>query len=467
MVGPHDMVERTCLMAGDFPELALVPLPYDEETEALSVLESHLDEIDIVFFTGNWPYHYVTERRGFPLPKPTVYVSSHAGSSLHKTLAQMAHRGVDIGRISVDTLSRSEIREAYGEIGLDPGGVHPFEITRAVPRRELVDFHLRLWQRGETRAAVTFLRTAFAALEEAGVPVFRCTPSTHAIREALLRAVLEARALRAKAAQIAVGLCRLADAANPVATVAPGRGAAGRGTGGDGRATTRGMAAGAASGSELSQARLKLLQILFDLAGDLAASVFPVQGHEFVLFTTRGALEQATASFRSLPILEVIRETLATPVSFGFGVGSTAQTSHRCATVALDLAIRHGGDCAFVCFDDGAQVGPLGRPDCLEYSRRAEPAVIDVANRAGLSSTTVNRLRAVLQRTRSDVVTARGLAAELGITPRNARRILQHLAQAGLATVVQVEQPPRGRPSLVYRLDIGGRLSLRHSPPPG
>lgn len=459
------MVNKTCLMAGDFPELRLVPLPYSEETEALTVLESHLQEIDIVFFTGNWPYHYVKEQRASPLPKPAVHVSSRAGSSLHKTLAQMAYRGLDITRISVDTLSPAEIREAYGDIGLDPSGVQIFEITRAVPRQELVDFHLGLWRRGKTTAAVTFLRTAFAVLEKAGMPVFRCTPSTHAIREALLRAVLEARALRAKAAQIAVGLCRLTDPPLLPATPPPGEPA----RHGDPRGPhdgPRGRVAAARATSQLSQARLKLLQILFDVSGELAASVFPVQGDEFVLFTTRGALEQVTASFTSLPLLQTIREAITIPVSFGFGVGSTAHISHRCATLALDLAIRHGGDCAFICFDDGGQVGPLGQSDCLDYSRRAEPAVVEIAARAGLSTTTINRLRAVMRRTRNDMLTARGLAVELGISPRNARRILQHLARAGLATVVQAEQPPRGRPGLVYHLDLGGGLGFRHSQPP-
>lgn len=441
VIGPEDLVQKACLMAEDFPELELRPLPYAEETEVLTLFLEHLDIIDIAFFTGNWPYHYVVEHLGSQLTKPVVYVSSHTGSSLHKTLAQMLYHGIDIRHISVDTLPASEIREAYGEIGLAADDVHTLEITSAIPRERLVDFHLELWRKGKTRAAVTFMRTAYLALTGLGVPVFRCTPGIHATREALFRAVLEARALRMKAAQIAVGLCRLSDP--PEQSTLPT--------------------------SELNQMRLKLLQVLFDFARELAASVHPVQGNDFLLFTTRGALEQVTGSFRSLPVLQTIAEAIPVSVAFGFGVGTTAELSQKYATMALDLAVRQGDNCAFVCFDDGRQVGPIGHPRCLAYSIRAEPALAEACAKAHLKTATLNRLQGVLQRSRSDLTTATRLAVDLGVTPRNARRILERLSRAGLAEVVQTEQALRGRPSKVFRVELrpGGKSSPTSHPPVG
>src|SRR5690606_9807237 len=118
VVGTHDLVERIMDVAhrmdGDW---RLVGAAYGEEHEARSRLASMESRIDVCLFAG--PLAYDLARAESDLSVPATYVPV-SGAALYSTLLRGVLDGAcDPRRISVDSVSASELEEAYAEIGLE------------------------------------------------------------------------------------------------------------------------------------------------------------------------------------------------------------------------------------------------------------------------------------------------------------------------------------------------------------
>ncbi|MGE5485835.1 MAG: hypothetical protein ACM3X4_12545 [Ignavibacteriales bacterium] len=426
VVGPGDLVGRTAAIARrEFSDLLPIPLCYQSETEALQLVERQAEGMDLVVFTGPVPYYLC---RGSPnLSMPMVHVSL-SGTSLYETLLDLVYYGkADITRLSVDTIERTAVEEIYSNLGIRSEGVITREYQDRITKEELVEFHRRLWDEGKTSASLTCLKTAHEEMALEGVPTYRVLPTDSAIRLALQHASLHVRALQLRSSQMAVSILNI-DSFGKLADEV--------------RSETR-----------VQQLKIGIHRLLLDYCGTSEASVMSLGGDEFIIYTTRGALELVTRKYTEMPLLSRIRESLPITVSLGTGMGSTAQQAHDNARLALFHAKKAGGNCAFV-VDEGVLRGPIGEGLNLSYSlRTVDPELRGLARKCGLSAQTLDKLRALKRLKGGSVFTAGEVSGALRITARSARRILEKLAASGLATVTGDERPHRrGRPSNVYDL---------------
>jgi response regulator of citrate/malate metabolism len=78
-----------------------------------------------------------------------------------------------------------------------------------------------------------------------------------------------------------------------------------------------------------------------------------------------------------------------------------------------------------------------------------------LAQRAGLSKATLERLQELVHSTPDEGLTTRSVADYLGIQPRTARRVLNRLERAGLADATGTQLGTgSGRPLVVYRVHL-------------
>lgn len=426
VVGPEDIVERVRRVAEEFPLLDAVPLPYATEEDAVQVIRQMEGDLDVLLFTGPAPYYLALEQHE---PRAPWLFVSYEGSALLRTLLLLCRENRDITRLSLDTLPRSIVEEVYGGLALPSENLYTKEYQGAVTGRDLVTFHADLWRSGRTQLAVTCLRSAERQLRASGVPVVRIVPTEASMRASLRLALSERLGAQSKASQLALGILQI-DRLKEFAAMH--------------------------SEYEVQRMKLDLHKILLDYGERYQASVFFLGGDQFLIVTTRGIMEAATDQYRSTPLLAEIRQKLPVTVSIGNGVGGTAYGAEKNARLALTYAAQRQGDCAFLVLDDRRLIGPLGAPDQLEYATRSEDhRWVSLAKRAGLSAATLSRVAALAKKAGKQTLTANELADGLGITLRSARRIIAHLAEADLATVVGEEQPPgRGRPRHVYLLRL-------------
>jgi hypothetical protein len=429
IIGPHELVERimldgfsssgqggtsaTSAMTAHNPARRLVAAAYRDEQEAADKAARLGSAVDACLFASHAAYEHA--RRAGVLRVPAAYIPL-SGSALYAALLRASRNGHgDLGRSSVDVLSRADVDEAFAELGIPARGVHVRE-DFAGPAA-LASFHERLWRQDETSVAFTCLQSVAQRLSAARIPVFTLRPTGSAIRSALRTAALLGGNRRLEDAQLTVIIVE-------VPTL---------------RDTTR-RAVPRYSREEL---RLTVHRFLVQEAQRIQAAVSPVSDHGFLITATRGSLAGVTEGFRVPPFAERASSELGIGIEVGVGTGRTALDAEARARSMLGRA-RPGSAAPSAAVDTAGRTGP-------PTSRAAAAAATGTR---GLE--TLARLASKLPAADAPlVVDAETTGRLLAVTPRTARRLLHSLVAEGLAWPLPPSRTPQpGRPRQSYRLVV-------------
>lgn len=403
VIGPADLVLVVEQVgARTFPLLTIRSLPYPDEAQAVELVTAHRTEVDAWLFTGIIPYTLAQEAG--VLDRPATYIS-YSGASLYRALLGLLARGQDTRHISIDTLERDQVIEAYRDATLSPDRVQVAEYRRGNDASRFAAFHRAAARSGAT-VAITCVRSVYDEISN-DIEVVRLSPAVASVRSALQTILLASLGQVSADAQVVLGFVDLSDA-DP----------------------------------ELS-----------DDISALAGSVFAVQPGQYVLVTTRGVLEQATGGFQHLPLLATLtRRHLWAHV--GLGVGRSAAEADALARHALARSRTVGPFSAVISMGSGSDV-VLVEPGTGPTPDDAPVPVMVAARRSGLSRGTLARLKSILGSYEESGVTAGDIATALNIEPRSARRTLKRLEQAGVARPIgRVMAGTTGRPPTIYRIRL-------------
>ena len=441
IVGPHDLVERIMLSgtpaggksggaASALPSVdggpprRLVAAAYRDEQEAADQVARLGPAIDVCLFASRIPYEYA--RTAGALTCPATFVPL-GGGALYAALMRADRAGThDPARSSIDVLSRGEVEEAFGELGIPATRVHVREDSGSAA--VVSSFHERLWRRGETSAAFTCLQSVATRLTAAGVPVFQIRPTGSDIRGALRTAALIGGYRRLEDAQLALALVEVP--------------------------TLRDSGRRASPRQSRDELRLTVHRFLVQEAQRIHGAVSPTSDHGFMIVATRGSLARATDGFRVSPFADRARSDLGVSIEVGIGLGRTAVEAEAHARASLGR-VQTGGIRGFAAGREG-QV-PVPAP------RAPEGGV-----RRSRSLETLARLAEKLAATDSTMVVDAETAGQLlAVTPRTARRLLHIMVEEGLAWPLPPSRSPApGRPRQFYRLVVE-QLEQRRRDEPG
>ena len=441
VVGPHELVERIMLSgaaasgrsggtsgslaAEAGPARRLVAAAYRDEQEAADQVVRLGAAIDVCLFASRVPYEYA--RTAGVLGCPATFVPL-GGSALYAALLKAGRdAGHDPARSSVDVLGRSDVEEAFTDLGLSTSGVHVREDSGSPA--VVASFHERLWRRKQTSVAFTCLQSVAARLSAAGVPVFTLRPTGNDIRTALRTAALLGGYRRLEDAQLALAIVEV-----------PALRDGGR------RASPR---------QSREELRLTVHRFLVQEAQRIHAAVSPASDHGFLIVATRGSLARATDGFRVPPFAERARSDLGVTLEVGIGMGRTAVEAEAHARASLGRVPGPGGT-------RGLPAGGYAQAP-VHVPRLAEAGA-----RRSRSLETLSRLAEKLAATDANLAVDAETAGQLlAVTPRTARRLLHILVEEGLAWPLPPARTPQpGRPRQFYRLVVE-QLEPRPGAEPG
>ncbi len=424
VIGPGDVVERILLLGRsprsvDGPSWRLVGASYRTESEAPGKTVKLQDSVDVLLFTGPLPYDIVHEAGGLSVPATFVPMS---GASLFSTMLRtVLEHDVDLTRVSVDSLPRADVLEAYAEIGLPARRVRVKSYDGPASAAKFAEWHESLHRQGKSAAAFTTVRSVARRVERAGVPVFRVIPAVASFRVALSTAALLGSGSRLEDAQIAVGLVRL-----PA------------------------ISEGTTSLGWQHEMRLAVHQVLLREARAAGATVLPRDERSYFVATTLGSLSRATEDFRVAPFVAAVSEAVGLHVDVGLGLGSTALEAEQRAAQAADRASRDATTSCCVIKQDGTVLE-------LPVHLQERPRTLSPGRAKGLG--VVAQIAESLQEKekgktgRPPVVDAELAATALGVSARTARRMLGDLVEEGLAWPLPTPAGARrGRPRKFFRL---------------
>lgn len=406
IIGPSDLVPHVAELASSIPDLTARELAYGSEQETVELIRSYGDEVDGWLFTGVVPHEIA--KAADVLRQPAEHVS-YSGVTLLGALFRLHREGRDVSLASVDTLHRDEVAETVAEAGLLGDSIKTMPYEPHVRSEDLVEFHRRARANDGTTVAITCLRSAYDVLVEE-MPVVRLAPSVRDIREAIDALILKARDRMHSDAQVALGFVEL---------------------------DANGESADTAGGLER------------DLA-ELGGAVVRIDGERYLIVTTRGPLERATAGFSAAPFLDRIAGRHRS-VHAGLGLGRSAGEAAAHASRALARARARGAVAAVLSTHHDADI-VLNRDTAVEQTPLD---LAQLAGRVGMSRATLQSLRRVAHTDAERTVTATQIATAFSIQERSARRLLKRLERAGAAVPVgTLSAGQMGRPPVIYRLDI-------------
>jgi hypothetical protein len=437
VVGPHELVERIMLSGTPPTGAAAAPVPgpgsagqagpaggiarrlvaaaYRDEQEAADKVLRLGQVVDVCLFASPVPQEYA--RKAGVLAGPATCVPLN-GSSLYGALLRAVQAGsYDLGKVSVDVLSRADVEDAYAEFGFPPQHVHIREDIGSTAT--LAAFHERLWRRGDTTLAFTCLNSVAERLSAAGVPAITVKPTNSAIRSGLRTATLLGSQRRLEEAQLAV-----------VVVEVP---------------TLRDTQRRSAPRQSREELRLTVHRFLVQEAQRIQATVSPMGDHCFHITATRGSLYPATDGFRVPPFTERARSGLGIALDVGVGMGRTAHEAEAHARAALSRSQTGQRAGMFALDREGRALVPAPRQPTLPPPA-ARPKGIE----------TLSRLADKLAGADAALVVDAEMAGRLlGVTPRTARRLLRTLVDEGLAWPLPPSRTPQpGRPRQFYRLIV-------------
>ncbi len=404
VIGPPDLVPLVQQVAGrDFPQLAILPLPYRNEAEAVELARDRPPEVDAWLFTGAIPYT-LAQQAGV-LDRPATYIT-YTGATLYRVLVGLLSAGRPVGAVSIDTLDREQVVEAFRDAALPVDGVKVLEYRPGRDAARFAEFHRSAARGAAGSIAITCVRSVYDEIS-GGIETVRLAPAIVSVRSALQTIALACLGRVGADAQVVLGFIDLSEAD----------------------------------------------QELADDVTALAGSLFTLHEGRYLLITTRGVLEETTGGLTRLPLLASLsRRHMWAHV--GLGVGRSAAEAEALARRALGRCRAAGPFAAMVSLGTGGDI-MLAGADPTETAPDEPVPVAVAARRSGLSSTNLDRLKAMLDRHGEDGVTAGDVAEALNIEPRSARRTLKRLERAGVAQPIgRVLAGTTGRPPTIYRLRL-------------
>ncbi|MDY0944281.1 GTP cyclohydrolase IIa [Priestia megaterium] len=424
VIGPHDLIDLVFKVADSYPEINLLPAPYNHEQETLEVVKKNINKADVLLFAGNIPYQIVKGHSITNIPMAFIQLT---GTALYRTLFKVITE-TELNplqtplRISMDTLKKGEVDECLEELELH---THKIFLNTDKKVDELVNFHYQMWINKEIDVAITCVTSVYETLKSLGVLVYRVIPTKSTVRSTLQNVILERKSFLQRSTQIAVGVLHF----NNLFTT-----------------------------NDVSEYRTKrkkaeLQNLLIDFSEETQA-IFDWSNRDEVRFvTTRGAIETLTQKYKKLPLLNNIAMKIEIETALGIGFGHTANEAEVNAREALSKAQSRTPSC-FVVDLDGTVYGPVGQEKQLQYSLRSDdPFRMYLAKTSKLSIATINKLFSFCENFGNKGITALDLATGLGLTIRSARRILNTLERNKLAAITGEEQPiHRGRPRNLYEI---------------
>ena len=428
IVGPRDSVQYIISLTQDkYADLLPVAVIYDDAIEVPERVKQYDFQVDVWLFTAVVSYNFA--KRAQATTKPMFFLS-HTGSSLLATLVEIAYvQKLPMSSISFDMFTSREVEEAFVDAKLPLCNYYVCDWENTVVAKEMTDFHYSLWQQGKITLAFTCFFNTYLDLKELGVPVFRIWPPRDKVYDMLNHVISSAQAERFKEGQIAILQIAIDDYDD--------------------------MVREAVSGYDVQRIELKLHKLLIQCVEEVKGSLVIHGNGQYTVYSTRGCVQKWTKDFSVLPLYQELTRTLRISVSGGIGFGPTAYEADENAHRALSFARRSGKGQWMVVTDDHSVIGPLSSSAQLHFSLTDSTRLgQQLAKRLKISTTTVNRLLAVIDKLACDSVRADDLAFYLSITTRSARRILAVMVQEQLALVVGTEVLVKGRPRKLYQISL-------------
>lgn len=434
ILGPSKFVEKAIVVTrSEFPNITPVPLVYEKYTDAPELVAAAQKKLDGILFTGTTPYLLCKEKVQPLIPWEAV--PRRGSSLLCALLTALLHFHCNIRKLSFDSYGTRTLTEAYAEIGLVPETINIWKAPRNPCDPDylqaLIRFHESLYRRQEVTCCLTAMNSVYHTLTAQKIPVVLIEPTKNIFRDALTQLQQKYLIRKLRQSQLTV-ICIHID--TPAARSLFNE-------------TTYNMAL----------AKMQTARQIFIFADQIQAAVTEIGYNEYVLYSTRRALENETSHMRNFMLFAQPEIRTLCTMSIGIGFGCTALEAKVNAENAKQQAMQLGGNKIYIAHGDDKLDGPFTIIQACKGQDeiKIDPQLWSLAQKSKLSIKTLQKLFLITERSGKGEFTTTELGEQLHISDRTVNRIITKLEAAKLCTLVgEIMVAKTGRPRRVVRIDL-------------
>ncbi len=398
---------------------------------------------DALLFTGKYPYDLMLAQM---IPAiPWDYVRRQENQLLTLLLKAAVTKHYDITRPCIDkpsliSFSPKTMEKLYNRIGLREGERHIHYVEGDPSDRDLISqlarAHVDCYRRGDASFCITGLSPVYEMLLKENVPAMRIRFDEEALEDALSRL----RLIHSQQNKNNYVLCmamihmfhwRLSDQ-------------------------------GTFMQKDTLHNKLVMIDEIINLSNQLGGALLELGGDQFCLFYYEQpfAEQNDTTVYQKLlpPILQAAQEREIT-LQIGIGKHTLPRVCRHHALLAMQKAQSMTGSSAFIFDIQGNIQGPIQPIRNSEHipgpDYYTNDFVWNIAQKTGLPADMLAKIFQMRFHHQNDTFSSHDLAAALGITTRNANRIIQTLEDHQIIELIGKHTYPNGgRPLRIFRILI-------------
>lgn len=425
-IGVIDSIELVKQVSVDFSDTTEFTFyTYESVSDILQYIEHNKEKIDVIMFTGRYPYNYIKNNLELDIP---YFALSKTNETLFKTFWKIRNENIDYNRISIDRSPRNEIFEILDTLGIAKDNIHLIGDSSEISLEKIYEFHKKLFDEGITKAIITSNYKIYKKLLDENYKVYRILPSRYIIRESIKKAISIARTEKIKSTQVVVQTLRIKDIVED----------------------------GFTKFKELKLIN-KFDEMLIDYTQENQGSFFKFGSSDYMIFTTRGFVGISEIENKFGRLVEKI-EKLGISFSMGIGYGDTVTKSENNSKLALNHALKENKNACFIIDDNMTITGPIFGKSSYSLSYElvnADERIHELAEKTGVSEKYLSKLKAIIKQSGNNSFDTEELAEYLNLTQRSASRIINKLEFAGIAdNIGKKSEKVKGRPKKVYQINL-------------
>ena len=412
----------------DFQEVEVEYLFYGDYKESPDLLRHRQKDFDAVIIAGSASYFFTESN----LRQETAWLYlPREGSAIYRALLLALRRGWDITRLSFDSYEYDMLLEVYRELGYseDKLRIHCYKGNLRNPdyNQLVMNFHRDCLASGQVSGCITRLSMVANLMEEQQVPYVFAYPTIDTIREQISFAQKLVMAMENGWGQFSVLAIHIDLPPDYTFLVS--------------------------SDYSIAADRLQIANHIYRYANLIRGTALEQGVRDYIIISTMDFVESQTNFYKNLPLMDWLAKGCPYTISVGIGCAETVAEAHRLAGIALRKCLQRKKSAAMVQFGDGTFLFVRAGGNAPSENASELDQWQEVAQRSGVSASTIYRIAELIHRTQTDSFTAQELADGLRIGRRSADRVLEKLEAAGYASVAGRElSGKKGRPARVTRI---------------
>lgn len=423
IIGVEDSIEMVKDISKEFENIAeFVFYSYSSVSDIIEFINKSLN-IDVIMFTGTYPYNYFRKHSLIDIPYFTI---SKSNETLIETFWNIRESGINYQRVSIDRSPREEVLSIIDDLDISRDHIRLIGDSSEIALDEIYQFHKENYESKKVEAIISSNYKVYSRLKSEGYNVYRILPSKFILKDSIKKAIAMANTEKIKSSQVAIQRIRIRDTKEKLL-------------------------------SKYNQLKLinKFDDVMIDYTNDIQGSFYKFGNNEYLIFTTRGFISIGELDKKIGKLVEQ-SESIGLSLSMGIGYGESVLISEKNSQIGLKHALEFDKGVCFVVDDDSTITGPILGGDSVSYNlTNTDEEITALAKEVGISEKYLLKLKAIIGQKNHDRFTSDEMAEILNVSQRSALRILTKLENGKCAEVVGTTSiSTKGRPKKIYQISL-------------